>query len=103
MVSCDKAGGVAHKRYIPAFPNGTTRYAEGIALEREPTPRTETSKYREEKKIIMIPKVVASELGRAQTYGACSMGVVGLLLESIIKLKLLESNAIAGESPVGRN
>ena len=65
VVSCDKAGGVAHKRYIPAFPNGTTRYAEGIVLEREPTPRTETSKYREEKKTIVIPWVVASEMGIA--------------------------------------
>lgn len=91
MVSCDKAGGVAHKRYIPAFPNGTTRHAEGMPSERKPTPRTETSKYREEKKIIMIPRVVASEKGRAQTCGACSMGVVGLHLEIIIKLNQLES------------
>jgi hypothetical protein len=30
VVSCDKAGGVAHKRYIPAFPNGTTQYTEGV-------------------------------------------------------------------------
>ena len=50
MVSCDKPGGAAHKRYIPGFPNGKTHYTEGIVLEREPTPRTETSKYREEKK-----------------------------------------------------
>ena len=33
----------------------------------EPTRGTETSKYPEEKKIIMIPSVVASESGRAQT------------------------------------
>ena len=32
-----------------------------------PTRGTETSKYPEEKKIIMIPSVVASESGRAQT------------------------------------
>lgn len=51
----------------------------------------------------MIPKVVASELGRAQTAGACSCGVVGLHLESTIKLKHLESCAIAGDSPVDRN
>jgi hypothetical protein len=51
----------------------------------------------------MIPKVVASELGRAQTYGACSMGVIGLLLEIDINLNQLESWAIAGESPVGGN
>ena len=31
----------------------------------EPTPRTETSKYREEKKTIVIPQVVASEKGIA--------------------------------------
>ena len=55
VVSCDKPGGAAHKHYIPGSPNGTTCYAEGVTLEREPTPRTETSKYREEKKIIMIP------------------------------------------------
>jgi hypothetical protein len=55
VVSCDKPGGAAHKHYIPGFPNGTTCYTEGITLEREPTPRTETSKYREEKKTIVIP------------------------------------------------
>ena len=103
MVSCDKAGGAAHKRYIPAFPNGTTRHVEDMTLEREPTPRTETSKYREEKKTIVIPKVVASELGKAQTCGACSMGVVGLHLESDINLNTLERVAIAGDSPVGGN
>ena len=32
-----------------------------------PTRGTETSKYPEDKKIIMIPLVVASESGRAQT------------------------------------
>jgi hypothetical protein len=35
--------------------------------ERGQTQGTETSKYLEEKKIIMIPVVVASEVGRAQT------------------------------------
>ena len=49
----------------------------------------------------MIPQVVASEQGRAQTRGACSFGVVGLHLESDIKPNHLESWAIAGESPVG--
>ena len=51
VVSCDKLRGAAHERYILRFPNGTTRYVEDIALEREPTRRTETSKYPEEKKI----------------------------------------------------
>ena len=49
----------------------------------------------------MIPQVVASEQGRAQTGGACSPGVVGLHLESKQKLNQLESWAIEGESPVG--
>ena len=103
VVSCDKAGGAAHERNIPAFPNGTTQYIEDVLLEREPTRRTETSKYPEEKKIIMIPRVVASEKGRAQTKIACCFGVVGLRLESVIKSNHLESWAIAGDSPVDRN
>ena len=48
----------------------------------------------------MIPQVVASEQGRAQTKGACSFGVVALLLESNIKSNILERMAIAGDSPV---
>jgi hypothetical protein len=91
VVSCDKAGGAAHKRYIPAFPNGTTWYAEGVSSERKPTPGTETSKYREEKKIIMIPQVVASEKGRAQIPIACNREVVGPHLETVIKQNFLES------------
>ena len=90
VVSCDKLRGAAHEHYIRRFPNGTTCYTEGITLEREPTPRTETSKYREEKKIIMIPQVVASEKGKAQTKSACRFGVIGLHLEILIKLNYLE-------------
>ena len=96
VVSCDKLRRAAHKRYIRKFPNGTTCYTEGVTLEREPTRRTETSKYPEEKKIIMIPRVVASEKGRAQTCVACCIGVVGLHLEILIKLKFLESDIIEG-------
>jgi hypothetical protein len=73
------------------------------SCKREPTRRTETSKYPQEKKIIMIPQVVASEKGRAQTFGACTKRVVGLHLEILIKLKFLERDAIAGDSPVGTN
>ena len=103
VVSCDKLWRAAHKRYIRRFPNGTTCYTEGISLEREPTRRTETSKYPQEKKIIMIPRVVASEKGRAQTCVACSTGVVGLHLEELIKLKFLERDITEGENPVGTN
>ena len=38
----------------------------------------------------MIPQVVASEKGRAQTRGACSFGVIGPHLENILKLNYLE-------------
>ena len=48
----------------------------------------------------MIPQVVASEKGRAQTREACLPGVVGPHLETDHKLNPLESGAIAGESPV---
>ena len=51
----------------------------------------------------MIPPVVASEKGRAQTCVACCTGVIGLHLEGLIKLNLLERGAIEGESPVGTN
>ena len=51
----------------------------------------------------MIPRVVASEKGRAQTIPTCRDGVVGPHLEVNIKLNTLESVAIASESPVGIN
>ena len=51
----------------------------------------------------MIPQVVASEQGRAQTGFACGTGVVGLHLEVNIKQKSLESDAIERESRVSRN
>ena len=51
----------------------------------------------------MIPQVVASEKGRAQTGSACRSGVIGLHLEFVIKLNHLERWAIAGDSPVGTN
>jgi hypothetical protein len=38
----------------------------------------------------MIPQVVASEKGRAQTGGACSPGVVGPHLECKLKPNYLE-------------
>ena len=91
VVTCDKPKGAGKRAVILGFPNGTTRHAEGMTLEREPTPRTETSKYREEKKTIVIPQVVASEKGKAQTRSACRSGVIGPHLESVIKSNQLES------------
>ena len=42
---------------------------------RKGTRGTETSKYPEEKKTKVIPKVVASEIGEAQTEGGNTLGV----------------------------
>ena len=52
---------------IRKYPNGATHYVEDIVSERKQTRRTETSKYPEEEKTIVIPIVAASELGIAQT------------------------------------
>ena len=52
---------------IRRFPNEATLSDEVGKSERMKTRRTETSKYPEEKKTIVIPKVVASEMGTAQT------------------------------------
>ena len=52
---------------IRRYPNGATHYTEGIVSARRQTRRTETSKYPEEEKTIVIPIVAASELGIAQT------------------------------------
>ena len=52
---------------IRKFPNGATRLVEDQSSERKLTQGTETSKYLEEKKTIVIPLVAASETGIAQT------------------------------------
>ncbi len=73
VASCDKLRGAAHRRYIRRFPNGEThmskphvRPAEYIGGY-ERTQGSEPSQYLEEKKETSIPKVVASEIGTAQT------------------------------------
>jgi hypothetical protein len=69
VVSCDKLRGAAHEHYIRRFPNGTTRYVEDIALEREPTRRTETSKYPEEKKITNDSPSSGERTGKSPNQG----------------------------------
>ena len=69
VISCEKLGGGANIHYIPRYPNGATQY-ENIILHyvsSGQTRGTETSKYPEEKKTKVIPLVVASERGTAQT------------------------------------
>ena len=53
----------------PGGSNVPSSVNESIVHEKG-TRGTETSKYPEEKKITMIPKVVASEIGEAQTLGS---------------------------------
>ena len=93
VISCDKLRGSANRNYIRRFPNGATQCTEGaLSIVRwKQTQGTETSKYLEEKKTIVIPQVVASEKGTAQTSTACCWRVVGPHLETIIKLNFLES------------
>ena len=67
VISCDKLRRGANIHYIRRFPNGATRQAEGLislAIRRQ-TRGTETSQYLEEEKTIVIPRVVASEMGTA--------------------------------------
>ena len=52
---------------IRRFPNEITLPGSAWKSDRKLTRRTETSKYPEEKKTIVIPQVVASERGIAQT------------------------------------
>ena len=88
VVSCDKLGGAAHKHYIPRFPNGTTQYTEGVLSHRkvgsQPPELKHLSRERKRKQIV-IPQVVASEKGTAQTLAACCQRVVGLHLETNLK------------------
>ena len=66
VTSCDKPRLEANI-LNRGFPNGTTRLVEDQSSERKLTRRTETSKYPEEEKTIVISKVVASEMEIAQT------------------------------------
>ena len=62
-----KASGRCKQPLIRRYPNGATLPAEGRESIAKPTQGTETSKYLVEKKTKVIPQVVASERGRAQT------------------------------------
>ena len=69
-VSCEKLRIGANDRSTRRCPNGETRLTEGQAFRidfRKANPGTETSKYPEERKTTVMPQVVASERGTAQT------------------------------------
>ena len=77
VVSCEKLRVGANNRLIRRCPNGATHCVEGTVSARKVTRGTETSKYPEEEKTIVIPQVVASERGIAQTRAIRRSGVVG--------------------------
>jgi hypothetical protein len=63
---------------IHGCPNGATRRVERpVTPTGGPTQGTETSKYLQEEKSSEIPRVAASETGRAQTGSLRGSGVVG--------------------------
>ena len=75
VISCEKLWGGANIQYIHRYPNEGTQlvetrlsypYMSKVVYEKG-TWGTETSKYPQEKKENSIPRVVASEIGRAQT------------------------------------
>ena len=64
-----KAAGIGKYESIRGYPNGATRYGKTVPfhVSGRRTWGTETSKYPQEKKTKVIPGVVASETGEAQT------------------------------------
>ena len=59
--------GIGTYKLIREYPNGATRHVEDMSSARKQTRRTETSKYPEEEKTIVIALVAASERAVAQT------------------------------------
>ena len=71
VLSCEKLRGLAKLNW-----SADIRMGEPDTLKAylKPTRRTETSKYPEEEKTIVIPQVVASERGLAQTLIVTAVG-----------------------------
>ena len=85
VTSCDKPRGGANIPRSADFRMGQpgTGDRAACALAQGPTRGTETSHYPEEKKTKVIPQVVASERGGAQTATvSCRRGVVGTAAEA---------------------
>ena len=85
---------------IRRCPNGETPPVEDRGPARGETRGTETSKYPEEEKTTVIPQVVASERGTAQTPGHAQGGCRACRIVRNASGTCLESAAIAGDSPV---
>jgi len=95
-----KAAGRCKRPLIRRCPNGETLPVEDREPERGETRGTETSKYPEEEKTIVIPQVVASERGLAQTPRHALGGCRACRKVDNASGTCLESAAIAGDSPV---
>ena len=67
VISCDKLRVGANNLLSEDFRMGKPSHLKNDCTICTPTRRTETSKYPVEKKTIVIPPVVASEKGTAQT------------------------------------
>ena len=105
--SCDKPRGAAKQALIRGFLNGKTRpescpdIVGRIHTPARQTGGTETSQYPQEKKATAIPKVVASEMGTAQTQdmfksaGVVSWGLRGVLGEGCGPFRELQIQLIA--------
>ena len=96
-----KAAGIGTYELIRRYPNGATHYVEDIVSVRRRTRRTETSKYPEEKKTKVIPLVVASERGLAQTKVVTAiLGLQDHDIECLMNQNPLERGTEEGDSPV---
>ena len=96
-----KVAGIGTYKLIRKYPNGETHYIEDIVSARRQTQGTETSKYLEEKKTKVIPLVVASERGKAQTsLVTARLGLQDHDIQCFMNWKLLESSTVEGDSPV---
>ena len=73
VLSCDKLRLVAQKLWPVDFRMGQPGWLK-TSHRKELTRRTETSKYPEEEKTIVIPQVAASERGPAQTLIVTAVG-----------------------------
>ena len=96
-----KAAGIGTYELIRRYPNGATQHVEDMLSARRQTRRTETSKYPEEKKTKVIPLVVASERGLAQTSVVTAiLGLQDHNIEYLMNQNTLERVTGEGDSPV---
>ena len=102
VASCENPRGVASKLGSGGVRMGKPGGSNPVTPQGEPTQGTETSKYLEEKKSIEIPRVAASETGRAQTrVGRLNRGLWGRVGgESKHSGTVLERTTAEGERPV---